>query len=155
MDKKIAPYLAYGIVVYDRSNDDYEEVNSSTLRVGYDGICSRLSSPDIKPLLYLPSCMGDLIETPYGKEIPILELFKMQFGLQAGRENIYSSEICVEVTKGDDTLAFNYTHGFCAWNYCTCIPVKHQFELYEYLYSRHIAFNLDPNTYIPLETVRP
>jgi hypothetical protein len=93
MDKKIAPYLAYGIVVYDRSNDDYEEVNSSTLRVGYDGICSVMASPEPIPLLYSPSCIGDTIETSYGKEIPILELFKIHFGLEAGRENIYSSEI--------------------------------------------------------------
>lgn len=155
MDKKIAPYLAYGITVYDCNNDIYQEANLSTLRVNYDGTCSRLSSPDIKPMLYSPSCIGDLIGTPYGKEIPILELFRIYFGLKADREDICSNHRGVEVTKEGHTLAFNYTHGFLVWENDIPSPVKHQFELYEYLYSRHIAFNLDPNTYIPLETVRP
>jgi hypothetical protein len=52
-----------------------------------------MASPEPIPLLYSPSCIGDTIETSYGKEIPIPELFKIHFGSEAGRENIYSSEI--------------------------------------------------------------
>lgn len=85
------------------------------------------------------------IETEHGKEIPLIEMAKIAFpdikkwwldGYYAQSDNIYflfNGSFSISVTVGYES--------------------KNQWNIFQYLYSRHIAFNLDPEDYVSVESL--
>lgn len=147
---KIIPYIGHGTYAYDE-----EQETKIDLIVGFFGNtldCHECSPCDsridkYKLVLFPPDCLTREIETEYGKEIPLIEIAKMAFpdikewwidGVYAQSDNIYF------YFNGNDSFNGGFDHA---------LEIQNQWELFQYMYSRHIAFNLEPRHYISVESL--
>lgn len=110
---------------------------STPVTRNWDGYHSA-SMDHYKPILFPPDCLAKEIETEYGKEVPIDEISEL-VGIEltptvsgAGILVIYGN---IEEGPIVEKLPLTY-------------------EVLQYFYSRHIAFNLEPDDYISVESLK-
>lgn len=182
MDKellnKILPYCGYGLKVsiydeYDkmalndiaviigvRIKDDYFMVKRD---INYP-MSFNINMRENKPVLFPLDYLNREIETEYGKEVPLIELAKIAYNYSYmngwvirsgfGAEN--QSDCLYPISKP----MFGYD-GYKRFIKCfyhkdhgkEYIPMDNQWELFQYLYSRHISFNLGPDEYVSVESL--
>lgn len=99
-----------------------------------------------KLILFSPDCLTREIETEYGKEIPLIEMAKISF------PDIKSWWIDACYAQSDNIYFLFDGSSFVSGSYKS-LTVKNQWKIFQYLYSRHIAFNLDPDEYISIESL--
>ena len=146
---KILPYTGYGLKA---SNEDYiVDVLPShfgTDRINVEMLCTLNRDNDVtyKPILFPTDCITREIETEYGKETPLIEMAKIAFpdikewwidGNYAQSERLYFYFDGDSFNAGSDGPR----------------EVHNQWEIFQYLYSRHIAFILSPKEYVNLENL--
>lgn len=171
MDKellnKILPYCGYGLkAIYE---DDIVNVcisSSGTNRINTERLLTKSSDGTYhyKPVLFPPDCLRREIETEYGKEVPLIELAKIAYNYSSSDGWVISSGFGAE-DQSDclypmSKLMFGYDSykRFIKYFYHKdqgkeYIPMDNQWELFQYLYSRHIAFNLNPDDYVSVESL--
>lgn len=150
---KILPYCGYGLKsICEEDIKDVFVSSSGTNSINAE----RLMECHYKPILFSPDCLTKEIETEYGKEIPLIEIAKIAYPFEWYKWEIkeYRAEygsISVSIDINGDIMVDRIisSDGFR-------IPDKtyNQWQLFQYLYSRHIAFNLEPEEYISVESLK-
>lgn len=183
MDKellnKILPYCGHGLKVSIYDEYDKMALNDVATIVGVkieDGyfmvkrfidisMSFNINMKENRPILFPPDCLNREIETEYGKEVPLIELAKIACNYSRSDGWVISSGFSAE-NQSDclypmSKLMFGYD-GYKRFIKCfyhkdqgkEYIPMDNQWELFQYLYSRHIDFNLDPDDYVSVESLK-
>lgn len=161
---KILPYCGHGLKA------DYEggivDVTTGTYGTDKIGVEMLVASEwnviyQYKPILFHPGCLTREIETEYGKEIPMIEMAKIAYN----SIKLRSSEICnIEIDNtGIVLIITNHTsltfskHIPSNWfvlDYITSGKASfNPIPVLQYLYSRHIAFNLLSGEYVNVQSL--
>lgn len=156
---KILPYCGHGLKVAYEDSIVKAEISK------FVQMCEPSEDGEyFKPILFPPDCLNREIETEYGKEVPLIELAKIAYNYSYmngwvirsgfGAEN--QSDCLYPISKP----MFGYD-GYKRFIKCfyhkdhgkEYIPMDNQWEIFQYLYSRHIAFNLEPDEYVSVESL--
>lgn len=147
---KILPYCGYGV----KANNEGYIVDVAPSHCGTDLInAEMLCTPNrdgsfcYLPMLFPPDCLTKEIETEHGKEIPLIELAKIATNLKNGWV------INGDMAKNNRLLFWYEPNKFCLLRNGIWKEMENQWHLFQYLYSRHIAFNLDPGEYVNVESL--
>lgn len=171
MDKellnKILPYCGHGLkAIYEDDIVDVCISSSGTRRISTEHLLtkSRDGIYHYKPVLFPPVCLTEEIETEHGKEVPWIELSKIVYEtIRTRYSKIKDIKLMTEITttyteitsNHDVTYIFQYDCIY-AWFCLTCGRLNITFNpvpVLNYLYSRHIAFNLEPDEYVSVESL--
>ena len=165
---KILPYCGHGLKakymdrdLQNMSTEYIVDVGVST--PGTNMICaerlceiSRDRTYHYKPILFPLDCLNREIETEYGKEIPLIEIAKIAYPFEWYRWGIkeyraVDGVISVSMgTNGDIIVERTISSDGFRRNDKT----YNQWQLFQYLYPRHIAFNLEPEEYVSIESLK-
>lgn len=156
---KILPYCGYGLkAIYE---DDMVNVcisSSGTNRINTEHLLTKSSDGTYhyKPVLFPPDCLVREIETEYGKEIPLIEMAKI---VLPGKLHKWEIKDCrakygVISVYLDIDWDIVVDRIISSDGYKTPERPQNQWEVFQYLYSRHIAFNLDPDDYVSIESLK-
>lgn len=155
---KILPYCGYGLKAI---NEDYI-VDVVPSHCGTDLInAEMLCTPDragifhYKPILFPFDCITKEIETKHGKEIPLSELWKICYAKEQLLDDpsFKTGKYDSRISCNGLALVFNYRHGFYTIQHSEVYFAENQWKLFQYLYSRHIAFNLLPDEYVNVDSL--
>lgn len=107
---------------------------------------------EVFQILFSPDCLTRESETEYGKEIPLVELWKICFDKDQLLDDYYfkTGEYDSRILCNGLVLVFNYCHGFYTIQHGAVYFAENQWQLFQYLHSRHIAFNLSPDEHVPV-----
>lgn len=154
MDKKllnkILPYCGYGLkAIYEDDIVDVCISSSGTNRINTERLLTKSSDGTYhyKPVLFPPDCLSREIETEYGKEIPLIEMAKIAFPK--------IKEWWIDTIYAQSKNVYFYFNGHDSFNSggCHALEIQNQWGVFQYLYSRHIAFNLNPDDYVSVESL--
>lgn len=175
---KILPYLGYGlkISIYDKYdklalNDIATivgiEIEEGRFMLKRDINCPTSFSINMEknnPVLFSPDCLTKEIETEHGKEIPLIEMAKIAYNsLYIYAINTIVKDIILvhnEYVSIIDSRGIPYVFRPCLtipWVTLEINMVTIPFNpipVLDYLYSRHIAFNLMPEEYVSVESLK-
>lgn len=182
MDKellnKILPYCGYGLKVSIYDEYDKMALNDIAVIIGVRikddcfmvkrdinyPMSFDINMKENKPILFPPDCLNWEIETEYGKEVPWIELSKIVYEtIRTRYSEIKDIKLMTEITttyteitsNHDVTYVFQYDCIY-AWFRLTCGRLNITFNpvpVLNYLYSRHIAFNLESSEYVSIESL--
>lgn len=169
---KILPYCGYGVkVMFHEKACDVLAIDTikGKFCLSFEGnkIVSDGGHDEMCPILFPPDCLTKEIETEHGKEIPLIEIAKIvcysytnkHWEIQSRSYQIENGTECTETyarnedievginASGDVMISRETDKEFLP------VIVMHQYEYFQYLYSRHIAFNLDPGEYVNVESL--
>lgn len=147
---KILPYCGYGVKAnYEGYIVDVSPSHCGTDLINAEMLCTpnRDGSFCYLPILFPPNCLTKEIETEHGKEIPLIELAKIATNLKNGWV------INGDMAKNNRLLFWYEPNKFCLLRNGIWKEMENQWHLFQYLYSRHIAFNLDPGEYVNVESL--
>lgn len=167
---KILPYCGYGVKAnYEGYIVDVAPSHCGTDLINAEMLCTpnRDGSFCYLPILFPPDCLTKEIETEHGKEIPLIEIAKIvcygytnkhweiqyrSYQIENGTEctETYARNEDIEVginASGDVMISRETDKEFLP------VIVMYQYEYFQYLYSRHIAFNLEPGEYVNVESL--
>lgn len=115
-----------------------------------------------KPILFSPDCLTKEIETEHGKEIPMIEMAKIayeSFKLSSTsiKEISLNDRGDVRLMNNNSVIYIFRCHIFYPW-FIFEVETRHipfnPLPILDYLYSRHIAFNLRPEEYVSVESLK-
>lgn len=144
---KLLPYCGYQLKAsYEGNIVDVLPSAYGIDKINVETLCTPNSQGvfNYKPILFSSSCLTSEIETEFGKEIPLLELANLSCGDKnwiIGKDN---------VAEGDGGRWFGFHKDSFFMESLPKGDVLKQWQLFQYLYSRHIAFNLDADQYLPV-----
>ena len=156
---KILPYCGHRLkAIYE---DDIVNVcisSSGTNSINTERLLTKSSdgTHHYKPVLFPMTCINQWIETEHGKEIPLIEMAKIAFPGKLRKWEIkdYRAKnvvISVYLNIDGDIAADRI---ISSDGYKTPERPQNQWEVFQYLYSRHIAFNLNPDDYVSIESLK-
>lgn len=152
MDKeklnKLIPYIGYNAFAKNKSNNIVGKLIGFCENDLYFQNWVHIDDnfDNYKLILFSPDCLTKEIETEYGKEIPLIEMAKVAF------PDIKSWWIDTCYAQSDKLYFFFNGSSFVSGSY-KAFTIKNQWQLFQYLYSRHIAFNLEPDEYVNVESL--
>lgn len=149
---KILPYCGYGVkVMFHEKACDVLAIDTikGKFCLSFEGnkIVSDGGHDEMCPILFPPDCLTKEIETEHGKEIPLIELAKIATNLKNGWI------INGDMAKNNRLLFWYEPNKFCLLRNGIWKEMENQWHMFQYLYSRHIAFNLDPGEYVNVESL--
>lgn len=138
---KILPYCGHGLkVAYENSI-----VNAEISK--FVQMCEPSEDGEyFKPVLFSPDCLTRKIETEHGQEIPLIKMAKIAFP----KIKNWRIETC---RAESDYVNFLFDGSDFVAGFYKAFTVKNQWKLFQHLYSRHIAFNLEPEEYVSVESL--
>lgn len=171
MKNKILKYFGENHTkVFDLSNNSIREVDgyykdNFVLRNKFEkdkyigNAYDTINCKFIKPILFPLESIITEIQTEFGLEIPIIEMAKIGGCIIKESKNNklfldnYDTAIFRQIVENGNTLDFEVDldkFGFDA--YCEqqdkCILISNPDKIIDYLYSRHIAINLNKSEYV-------
>lgn len=154
---KILPYCGYGLKAYNYSVFDVVPSHYGTTKINIEMLCgiSSEGKTPYKQILFSSNCLIKEIETEHEREIPLVELWKICYGKEQLLDDpsFETGEYDSRISCNGLVLVFNYYHGFYTIQHGEVYFAENQWELFQYLYSRHIAFNLSSNEYVSVESL--
>lgn len=165
---KILPYCGHGLKAKYMDRDlqnmsteyivDVGVSTSGTNTICTERLCeiSHDGTYHYKPILFPPDCLNREIETEYGKEIPLIEIAKIAYPFEWYKWGIKEYRAVYKVTSASVDTNGDIIVDRLISSDGFRVPVKtyNQWQLFQHLYSRHIAFNLDPEEYISVESLK-
>lgn len=158
---KIMPYCGHRLKVAIYDEYDKMALNDVATIVGVkieDGyfmvkrfidisMSFNINMKENRPILFHPDCLSREIETEYGKEIPLIEMAKIAFPK--------IKEWWIDTIYAQSKNVYFYFNGHDSFNSGSChaLEIQNQWGVFQYLYSRHIAFNLNPDDYVSVESL--
>lgn len=163
MDKdllnKLLPYFGHGLkAIYEEDVKDVFVFSSGTNSINAE----RLMECHYKPILFPYYCLIKEIETEHGKEIPMIEMAKIayeSFKLSSTsiKEISLNDRGDVRLMNNNSVIYIFRCHIFYPW-FIFEVETRHipfnPLPILDYLYSRHIAFNLRPEEYVSVESLK-
>lgn len=154
---KILPYCGHGVFAYQKEQESTIDEIVGFFENGFD---FKHWSPfdmgkmeNYKLVLFSPNCLTREIETEYGKEVPLIELAKLcnncgytPSGFKCdGKDEKWYYVKCYSNPKGNN--------GYLFYQFPVNVN-KISIKEAQYLYSRHIAFNLFPDEYVDVQDLK-
>ena len=148
---KILPYCGHSLkAIYEDDIVDVCISSSGTNRINTERLLTKSSDGTYhyKPVLFPMTCINREIETKHGKEIPLIEMAKIAFPK--------IKEWWIDTIYAQSKNVYFYFNGHDSFNLGSChaLEIQNQWGVFQYLYSRHIAFNLNPDDYVSVESLK-
>lgn len=163
---KILPYCINLKAIYEEDISDVCVSSSETKRINAERLVEKSSDGTYhyKPILFPPNHLARKIETEHGKETPLIEMAKIAYKtIKARSSEIKNIKLICEKTIAYAELTNNYNVTYIfeydinsGWFILMTNGLDITFNpisVLNYLYSRHIAFNLDPDKYVSVESL--